>query len=88
MLLRHLHATALAREPHGEAADWSVTDHPPTAMTDRLAESNRMFATVNRDEDFDPLDYPEPGPRPGGETAAAEKRSENPSAEELVRFFA
>ncbi|MEU5688257.1 hypothetical protein [Streptomyces venezuelae] len=32
---------------------------------DQLAQANWMFATVNQDEDADPLDPPQPVPRPG-----------------------
>ncbi|MFF7983989.1 hypothetical protein ACFZDK_33555 [Streptomyces sp. NPDC007901] len=45
--------------------DWTVTDHLLAAVVDHLAVANWMFATVNRDEDTEPADYPEPVPRPG-----------------------
>ncbi|GAA2395839.1 hypothetical protein GCM10010420_21730 [Streptomyces glaucosporus] len=79
VLLRHLpRDSALARELHGEAADWSVTDHLLATVVDQLAESNWMFATVNRDEDSDPLDHPEPVPRPGGPPGAGPGEAAQP----------
>lgn len=59
-----------------------------------------MFATVNRDEDAEPAEYPEPVPRPGagtgplapvaddraaGLSVAGEERSA--TAAEIVAFF-
>ncbi|MFI6972585.1 hypothetical protein ACIBMX_26945 [Streptomyces phaeochromogenes] len=55
-----------------------------------------MFATVNRDEDSEPLEFPEALPRPGdqpeaGPDAGPPKRTGtsagSPTAEELTRFF-
>ncbi|MDQ1028132.1 hypothetical protein QF035_005714 [Streptomyces umbrinus] len=55
-----------------------------------------MFATVNRDEDSEPLEFPESLPRPGdqpeaGPDAGPPKRTGtsagSPTAEELTRFF-
>ncbi|MEU9405952.1 hypothetical protein AB0E08_09620 [Streptomyces sp. NPDC048281] len=96
VLVSHLpRDSATQRELHGEAADWSVTDHLLAAVVDQLAEANWMFATVNRDEDAEPLEYPKPVPRPRSEralpepgpeaTAAAEVR--NPGPAELAQFF-
>ncbi|MGW2746958.1 hypothetical protein [Streptomyces sp. NPDC001450] len=96
MLVRHLpRDSALLRELHGEAAEWSVTDHLLAAAVDKLAEANWMFATVNRDEDSEPLAYPEPVPRPGQPTGpGAEEEGDGvgpsagtPSAKELAAFF-
>ncbi|MEV7137078.1 hypothetical protein [Streptomyces tauricus] len=97
MLVQHLpRDSALIRALHGEAADWSVTDYLLAAVVDQLAEANWMFATVNRDEDSEPLEFPEAVPRPGAEPDAepdaesAERtgaRSGAPTAEELTRFF-
>ncbi|MCZ4117881.1 hypothetical protein [Streptomyces sp. H39-S7] len=89
--------SATLRELHGEAADWSVTDYLLAAAVDHLAESNWMFATVNRDEDTDPLEFPKPVPRPG-DTPDATRGSNppepagqdsppRPSDTELMRFF-
>jgi hypothetical protein len=36
------------------------------AVVDHLAVANWMFATVHRDEDTEPAEYPEAVPRPGG----------------------
>ncbi|MFF3750099.1 hypothetical protein ACFYYH_06495 [Streptomyces sp. NPDC002018] len=93
VLVRHLpRESALARDLHGEAADWSVTDHLLAHAVDRLAEANWMFAAVNRDEDADPPDAPEPLPRPGdasgavaGSTPAA--APDPPDASDLALFF-
>ena len=88
MLVQHLpRDSALARALHGESADWTVTDHLLATVVDQLAEANWMFATVNRDEDSEPLEYPEPVPRPGSELATAEKQTGVPAAEELALFF-
>ncbi|MFI6644292.1 hypothetical protein [Streptomyces sp. NPDC050504] len=71
VLVQHMpRDSALARELHGEAADWSVTDHLLAHAVDQLAEANWMFAMVNRDEEADPLDHPEPIPRPATPDAA------------------
>ncbi|MFD3976170.1 hypothetical protein [Streptomyces cyaneofuscatus] len=103
MLLRHLpRDSAVARELHGEAAEWSVSDYLLAAAVDQLAESNWMFATVNQDEDAEPLEYPVPVSRPGAEPAAEESGEgpeaspsagraggeEQPDAVQLTRFFA
>ncbi|WP_425276598.1 hypothetical protein [Streptomyces diastatochromogenes] len=95
MLVRHLpRDSALLRELHGEAAEWSVTDHLLAAAVDQLAEANWMFATVNRDEDSEPPEYPRPVPRPGQapdteDEAGPEQRGDAlPSLGEIHRFFA
>lgn len=65
MLVKHLpHDSALNRDLHGEAAEWSVTDHLLAAAVDHLAAANWMFASVNSDEGEQP-DPPAPVPRPG-----------------------
>lgn len=98
VLVKHLpRDSATLGGIHGEAAQWSVTDYLLASAVDQLAEANWMFATVNRDEDTDPLDYPKPVPRPGTrdpapvhEPSAAppDTRTEhNPSAVELAQFF-
>ncbi|MFE6760735.1 hypothetical protein ACFVDQ_45330 [Streptomyces sp. NPDC057684] len=51
-----------------------------------------MAAMVNRDEDADPLDPPQPIPRPGAATdppaADANPTSEpTPNAQRMVKFF-
>ncbi|MEU6348878.1 hypothetical protein ABZ896_06080 [Streptomyces sp. NPDC047072] len=66
VLVKHLPRDSATLDAlHGEAAQWSVTDYLLAAAVDQLAEANWMFATVNRDEDAEPLDYPKPVPRPG-----------------------
>lgn len=92
VLVRHMpRDSALARAVHGEAAEWAVTDHLLAAAVDHLAEANWMFATVNQDEDAEPLEYPTPVPRPGGEPPDPEPDADPPDARpgsaELLRFF-
>ncbi|MEU6127454.1 hypothetical protein [Streptomyces sp. NPDC047123] len=95
LLIRHLpREGAVARETEGESADWSVTDYLLAHVVDQLSDANWMFATVNRDEDSDPLDPPKPLPRPGAGRPAdgAGERSEGgdapqPSPEQLAAFF-
>ncbi|MFF1305483.1 hypothetical protein [Streptomyces sp. NPDC058307] len=45
------------------------------AVVDHLAVANWMFATVHRDEDTEPADYPEAVPRPGDGVAPAQVTS-------------
>ncbi|MCX5091758.1 hypothetical protein ACFVW1_18020 [Streptomyces olivochromogenes] len=93
VLVRHLpRDSALLKELHGEAAEWSLTDHLLANVVDRLAEANWMFAMVNRDEDSEPLDYPEPVPRPGqpsdpGESPHGTSGDSLPSLQEIQRFL-
>ncbi|MDQ0582852.1 hypothetical protein [Streptomyces rishiriensis] len=64
MLIKQLpRDSALNRELHGEAADWSVSDHLLAAAVDHLAAANWMFACVNSEEGDQP-DAPAPVPRP------------------------
>ncbi|MEU1513974.1 hypothetical protein ABZ490_17740 [Streptomyces sp. NPDC005811] len=96
--------SALNRELHGDAAEWSVTDHLLAAVVDHLAAANWMFASVNSDEGDQP-DPPVPVPRPGDgsepenaeEAEDAEDPDEGkpggaplgpPSPVQLARFFA
>ncbi|MGN9819440.1 hypothetical protein ACTMUQ_29340 [Streptomyces sp. SD11] len=91
VLVQHLpRDSALIRALHGEAADWSVTDYLLAAVVDQLAEANWMFATVNRDEDAESIDFPEPVPRPGADhegPAPETAPRRQPSALELAQFF-
>ncbi|MFB7112973.1 hypothetical protein [Streptomyces sp. NPDC056190] len=67
VLVKHLpRDSALNREVHGEAAEWSVTDHLLAAAVDHLAAANWMFACVNSAEDGDQPEPPAPVPRPAG----------------------
>lgn len=67
VLIKHLPSdSAVLRELHGEAAEWSVSDHLLAAAVDHLAVANWMFASVNTGEDDDPPEPPTPIPRPGG----------------------
>ncbi|MER5887323.1 hypothetical protein ABT160_26190 [Streptomyces sp. NPDC001941] len=99
LLVKHLpRDAAVQRELHGEAAEWSVTDHLLAAVTDHLAVANWMFQCVNTGEDDDQPDYPTPVPRPGtsdDEDDDAEDGAEGTDTEEtetispfaLARFF-
>ncbi|MEW2399584.1 hypothetical protein [Streptomyces sp. NPDC046862] len=103
VLVKHLpRDSATLQGAHGEAARWSVTDYLLASVVDQLAEANWMFATVNRDEDSEPLEYPKPVPRPGLREPEAppaassrapqpqpqpEPPERNPTAAELTRFF-
>ncbi|MFJ9827297.1 hypothetical protein ACIRSU_23505 [Streptomyces sp. NPDC101160] len=81
---------------HGEAAQWSVTDHLLAAAVDHLAAANWMFLSVNSEEGDQP-DPPEPIPRPslpgeddeddedGSGTGKRDDEVVSPSA--LARFF-
>ncbi|MCK8680320.1 hypothetical protein [Streptomyces lichenis] len=100
VLVRHMpRDSALARALHGEAAEWQVGDYLLAAAVDHLAESNWMFATVNQDEDAEPLEYPVPVVRPGaddgaGDGTGGEQAEETgppvaagPGPAELLHFF-
>ncbi|MFJ9176746.1 hypothetical protein [Streptomyces sp. NPDC102360] len=94
VLVQHLpRDSALGRELHGDTAEWGVTDYLLAHVVDLLQDANWMFATVNRDEDSEPLDSPRPIPRPG----LAEPPEEDtlrgdgtalPSPQDLGTFFA
>ncbi|MEW2559476.1 hypothetical protein AB0914_11775 [Streptomyces griseorubiginosus] len=94
VLVEHLPSdSSFARAVHGEQAEWTVTDHLLAAVVDHLAVANWMFATVHRDENTEPAEYPEAVPRPSGtrteaaETprAVGEDRSATPA--EIVAFL-
>ncbi|MFD3570134.1 hypothetical protein [Streptomyces sp. NPDC058667] len=101
-LIKHLpRDSALQRELHGEAAEWSVTDHLLAATVDHLAVANWMFQCVNASEDGDQPDPPQPVPRPvakdedrGGDEETGEQDERDPGTEtpeispgQLARFF-
>ncbi|MFI6979842.1 hypothetical protein ACIBSV_14780 [Embleya sp. NPDC050154] len=94
-MIQHLPArdSATHRELHGEAADWSLTDHLLANAVDHLAVLNWMFGTVNSGEDQSPMDFPEPTMRPDSllpPTAAApapSDRATEVSPAELATFF-
>ncbi|MEU1025565.1 hypothetical protein ABZ366_26510, partial [Streptomyces sp. NPDC005904] len=80
LLIRHLpRDSAVARDTEGEAAEWAVGDYLLAHVVDQLADANWMFATVNRDEDADPLEPPKPVPRPGTADAAATRDTPEPA---------
>ncbi|MGW8365824.1 hypothetical protein ACWGK1_35420 [Streptomyces wedmorensis] len=101
VMIKHLpRESAVQRELHGEAAEWSITDHLLAATVDHLAVSNWMFACVNTGEDSDPPEAPTPVPRPGdsdkdkdGEQADQDGQSpsteggEAVSPQAIARFF-
>ncbi|WP_249126310.1 DUF5361 domain-containing protein [Streptomyces sp. A2-16] len=95
VLVEHLPSdSSYARAVHGEQADWTVTDHLLAAAVDHLAVANWMFATVHRDEDAEPAEYPEAVPRPGdGATEGSAQGTRPPAAEqgasaaEIVAFL-
>lgn len=87
VLVEHLPAgSSFARAVNGEAADWGLTEHLLAAVVDQLSVANWMFATVNRDEDAEPLPYPEPLARPGLERAP-EPESDAATPAEITAFF-
>ncbi|MFC7217088.1 hypothetical protein ACFQLX_02705 [Streptomyces polyrhachis] len=95
VLVRHLpRDSAVARATQGETAEWSLTDYLLAQAVDHLAEANWMTATIHRDEDAEPLDYPKPVPRPGmdgQDDEAAESPADGtpalPSPGQLAVFF-
>ncbi|MEV5239990.1 hypothetical protein AB0K89_12890 [Streptomyces cinnamoneus] len=97
VLVKHMpRDSAVNRELHGEAVEWDASTHLLAALTDHAAVANWMTATINSGEDAEPLEYPEPVPRPGdphaSSTAPAEPLAEedarrNPGSEELLAFF-
>ncbi|MGW0118280.1 hypothetical protein [Streptomyces sp. NPDC003327] len=98
VLVKNLpHDGAVQRALHGEAAEWSVSDHLLAAAVDHLAVANWMFQCVNTGEDDDQPEFPKPVPRPGTKGEDAEEPAEGAAAEEgaggavspaaLARFF-
>ncbi|MFF3528917.1 hypothetical protein ACFYX5_19825 [Streptomyces rubiginosohelvolus] len=88
MLVKHLpRDSALVRDLHGEAADWSVTDYLLATAVDQLAESNWMFATVNQGEEAEALEYPVAVRRPGGEVPDPAPEEGRPGPGALTQFF-
>ncbi|WP_406383269.1 hypothetical protein [Streptomyces sp. NBC_01618] len=81
--------SAVAQELQGDGAEWTVTDYLLAAAVDHLAAANRMFATVNSDEDSEQPEPPLPVPRPGDAAAAEEpvEAPETPDPSALARFF-
>jgi hypothetical protein len=77
------------RALHGESAEWTLTDHLLAAAVDHLAVANWMFLSVNRDEDSEPPERPEPVPRPGDDGVGEDDESQPApvSAVELRSFF-
>ncbi|WP_145499650.1 hypothetical protein [Streptomyces sp. CFMR 7] len=95
VLVKHMpRDSAVSRELDGDGAEWTVTDYLLAAAVDHLAAANWMFASVNTDEEAEPLEVPAPVPRPGDRTGPEETPVEEsaappaPSRSELLRFFA
>ncbi|MGX8906756.1 hypothetical protein ACR820_16260 [Streptomyces netropsis] len=99
VLVKHMpRDSAVNRDLHGEAVEWDSSTHLLAAAVDHLAVANWMTATINGGEDSDPLDYPEPTPRPSLRTSDAEESDFGdpqvsepdtfPTPSELTRFFA
>ncbi|MEU6882005.1 hypothetical protein [Streptomyces sp. NPDC046712] len=96
-LIKHLPAdSAVQREIHGEAAEWSISDHLLAAAVDHLAVANWMFQCVNSSEDDDTPEPPKPVPRPGVTDEDGEEQDGDPteagagegvSPGALARFF-
>ncbi|MEU0401648.1 hypothetical protein ABZ318_15675 [Streptomyces sp. NPDC006197] len=99
VLVKNLPAdSAVQREIHGEAAEWSLSDHLLAAAVDHLAVANWMFQCVNTGEDDETPDPPKPVPRPGATDEDGEEQGEDggsaaaeaggaPSHHALARFF-
>ncbi|MGW8768240.1 hypothetical protein ACWGN5_37835 [Streptomyces sp. NPDC055815] len=99
VLIKHLPAdAAVQREMHGEAAEWSLSDHLLAAAVDHLAVSNWMFQCVNTGEDDETPDPPQPVPRPvvkdeeddedqDGQSAVEGAADPAVSPSALARFF-
>ncbi|MEU1781222.1 hypothetical protein ABZ545_17235 [Streptomyces abikoensis] len=89
--------SAVNRDLHGEAVEWDASTHLLAALVDHAAVSNWMTATINSGEDAEPLDYPEPVPRPGpretdsepdeSHQVARESSTGAPSSHQLASFF-
>ncbi|MEU6982738.1 hypothetical protein ABZ946_04865 [Streptomyces sp. NPDC046324] len=82
--------SAVQREIHGEAAEWSISDHLLAATVDHLAVANWMFQCVNSSEDDDTPEPPKPVPRPGVKDETGEDPEEGAEAISpgaLARFF-
>ncbi|MEV6775193.1 hypothetical protein [Streptomyces syringium] len=99
VLVKHMpRDSAVNRDLHGEAVEWDASTHLLAAAVDHLAVANWMTTTLNSGEDSEPLDYPEPVPRPGlasselGDDEPTEVRPEkshhHPSPADLALFFA
>ncbi|GAA1152098.1 hypothetical protein F4556_004059 [Kitasatospora gansuensis] len=91
VLLKHLPRDSnTVRALHGESAEWTLTDHLLAAAVDHLAVANWMFLSVNRDEDGEAPERPQPVPRPGedveDEAEAVTERAQT-TPEELRQFF-
>ncbi|MFD8995644.1 hypothetical protein [Streptomyces abikoensis] len=89
--------SAVNRDLHGEAVEWDASTHLLAALVDHSAVANWMTATINSGEDADPLDYPEPVPRPlspdmapapdAYESDRADPPSEQATPSQLAAFF-
>jgi len=87
VLIRHLpKEAALVRALRGgEDVEWGLAEHLLAAAVDQLAAGNWLFATAHTPEDRDPPERPEPVPRPGLDTPAAETPTATPA--QIAAFF-
>ncbi|MCC2279676.1 MULTISPECIES: hypothetical protein [Streptomyces] len=97
VLVKHMpRDSAVNRDLHGEAVEWDASTHLVAAAVDHLAVANWMTATINGGEDGEPLDYPEPVPRPlspdmapavAYDSESATPLPEQPTPSQLAAFF-
>ncbi|MFG2178951.1 hypothetical protein ACGFLS_09545 [Streptomyces abikoensis] len=99
MLVKHMpRNSAVNRDLHGEAVEWDASTHLLAALVDHSAVANWMTATINSGEDAEPLDYPEPVPRPNlsatepdtdkSDSDDGQEDGDLPAPDQLARFFA
>ncbi|MFI8941149.1 hypothetical protein [Streptomyces syringium] len=99
VLVKHMpRDSAVNRDLYGEAVEWDSSTHLLAAVVDHLAVANWMTGTINGGEDSEPLDFPEPAPRPALPKAPQSANEGSfdrdvtpnetlPSADQLTRFF-
>ncbi|WP_370419780.1 hypothetical protein AB8O64_16205 [Streptomyces sp. QH1-20] len=99
VLVKHMpRDSAVNRNLHGEAVEWDSSTHLLAAAVDHLAVANWITATINSGEDSEPMEYPDPVPRPSLEESNPETDSLSdeeglesatlPTPADLARFFA
>lgn len=82
-LIRRLPADSeLARERHGEAADWKRSDHLLRIIADRISDLTWVYTAANSETE---PPRPEPLPYPGMDD---EQDLEAASAADMANFFA
>ncbi|WP_338931573.1 hypothetical protein WEB32_15280 [Streptomyces netropsis] len=99
VLVKHMpRDSAVNRDLHGEAVEWDSSTHLLAAAVDHLAVANWITATINSGEDSEPMEYPDPVPRPNLAESNPEPDSLGekegldsdtlPTPADLARFFA